>query len=363
VERGYSAEDVDGILGLNILHALANPGLGGSREPTLRGSWEIRPSGTRASLRGLWVVDADVAWASGSGGTYVRSVDGGRTWQAGTVPGAGELDFRDVHAWDENRALMLSAGLPAMIYRTVDGGATWTETYNNRTPGVFFNAIAFWDSSRGVAVSDPVDGRFLLISTADGGKTWSELPWENRPVALEGEAGFAASGTCLAVHGDGRIWFGTGGPAARVHRSDDWGATWEVTKTPLRSGEPSQGVFSLYLASDLEGYAVGGDYRDETNPAGNAAITRDGGATWASVPEPPSGFRECVVSVSDLDPSVLVAVGPSGTDVSEDGGSTWRLVGSEGFHAVAFSRDGSTGIAVGADGTVARWRPAVLVAD
>jgi len=357
-ERGYSAGDIDGILGQNVLRALATSSPVGFRASTFPGSWELQPSGTEAALRGLSVVDTDVAWASGGGGTYLKTVDGGKTWKAGTVPGAEGLDFRDVHAWDSNHALLLSAGLPAMIYRTVDGGRSWEVTYSNRTPGVFFNAMAFLDSSRGMAVSDPVDGRFLLIATADGGDTWSELPWENRPLALEGEAGFAASGTCLAVHGDGAIWFGTGGPAARVHRSDDWGVTWEVSETPLRSGEPSQGVFGLYYVSDVDGYAVGGDYRDEANPAGSAAITRDGGATWVSVEEPPSGFRECVVAVSDLDPSVLVAVGPSGTDVSEDGGSTWRPVGSDGFHAVAFSPDGSTGIAVGASGSVARWRPA-----
>jgi photosystem II stability/assembly factor-like uncharacterized protein len=328
----------------------------GSCEPGFRGTWELRPSGTEASLRGLSVVDSNVAWASGSGGTYLRSVDGGRTWQAGTVPGAGELDFRDIHAWDENRALVLSAGLPALIYRTVDGGATWKLTYSNRKPGVFFNTMAFADSSRGVAVSDPLDGRFLLILTADGGETWTALPWENRPAALEGEAGFAASGTCLAVHGETGIWFGTGGTAARVHRSSDWGGTWAVANTPLRSGEASQGVFGLYFANELEGYAVGGDYRDEANPAGNAAVTRDGGATWVPASESPSGFRECVTAVSDLRREAVMAVGPSGSDVSEDGGSTWRPVGSAGFHAAAFSPGGRTGIAVGANGAVARWR-------
>jgi microsomal dipeptidase-like Zn-dependent dipeptidase/photosystem II stability/assembly factor-like uncharacterized protein len=354
--RGYSAEEVDGILGGNILRALAPSHSQGPRGPSFRGSWEVLERGTEASLRGLSVVDNDVAWASGSGGTFLRSIDGGRTWRAGTVPGAEDLDFRDVHAWDEQRAVLLAAGLPAMIYRTVDGGATWNVTYSNQTPGVFFNAMEFSNDSDGVAVSDPVDGRFLLIFTADAGETWRELPWENRPAALEGEAGFAASGSCLAVHRDGAIWFGTGGSAARVHRSGDWGATWEVADTPLRFGESSQGVFSLHFGSALEGSAVGGDYRDEANPAGSASITRDGGATWVAATRAVSGFRECVVTVSDSEPQTLMAVGPSGTDISEDGGTTWSRVGSNGFHAVAFSPDGPTGIAVGADGAVARWR-------
>lgn len=356
VDRGDSVDVTDGFLGDNVLRVNSEPDSSESGRRTFFGGWEIRSSGTEASLRGLSVVDGDVAWASGSGGTFLRTVDGGRSWQAATVPGAEDLDFRDVYAWDRKRALLLSAGLPAMIYRTVDAGATWNVTYSNRTPGVFFNAMEFSNGSDGVAVSDPVDGRFLLIFTADAGETWRELPWENRPAALEGEAGFAASGSCLAVQGDGAIWFGTGGPAARVHRSRDWGATWEVADTPLRFGESSQGVFSLHFGSALEGCAVGGDYRDEANPAGSAAITHDGGATWVAVGAAPSGFRECVVTVSELEPRTLISVGPSGTDISEDGGKSWRMVGSEGFHTVAFSPDGSTGIAVGADGAVARWR-------
>jgi photosystem II stability/assembly factor-like uncharacterized protein len=335
----------------------ASLGCGGD-DPTMAfdGNWLVRGSGTVASLRGLHVVDADVAWASGSGGTYLRTVDGGTSWLPGTVPGAEDRDFRDIHAWDLKRALLLSAGLPAQIFRTDDGGESWQLTYDNHTPGVFFNAVSFWDENRGIAVGDPIDGRFLVIRTEDGGRTWEELPLESRPRALEGEANFAASGTCMTVSGEDSVWFGTGGPAARVFRSTDGGISWAVAETPLRSGQPSRGVFSLRFANEREGVAVGGDYLDETNPSGTAAVTTDGGATWTSADILPSGYRECVVTVSAATPRVLLAVGPSGTDVSEDGGFAWRPVGQGRFHAVGFSADGTTGIAVGIDGIAGTWR-------
>ena len=320
------------------------------------GSWLVRGSGTTASLRGLHVVDADVAWASGSGGTFLRTVDGADTWEIGTVAGAEALDFRDVHAWDRDRALLLSAGLPARIYRTNDGGGSWNLMYENRTPGVFFNAVSFWDAERGIAVGDPIDGRFLIVLTNDGGETWTELPWESRPQALEGEANFAASGTCMTVFGKNNVWFGTGGPAARVFRSTDGGSSWTVAETPIRSGQSSQGVFSLYFADERRGVAVGGDYLDEPNPAATAAVTVDGGVTWTAVESPPWGFRECVVAVSDATPRALMAVGPSGTDLSEDGGLTWRPIGEGRFHSVGFSSDGATGIAVGMDGLDGTWQ-------
>ncbi len=323
------------------------------------GSWVVRGSGTTASLRGLHVVDADVAWASGSGGTFLRTLDGGETWTFGTVPGAEDRDFRDLHAWDRDRALLLSAGLPAQIYRTDDGGRSWRLTYENQTPGVFFNAVSFWDDLHGIAVGDPIDGRFLLIRTDDGGSSWSELPLESRPPALAGEANFAASGTCLTVRGENTVWFATGGPAARVFRSTDSATSWTVAETPIRSGQSSQGVFSLYFADKRRGVAVGGDYLDEPNSTATAAVTVDGGATWTTAETLPSGFRECVVAVSDATPRVLIAVGPSGTDLSEDGGLTWRPIAEGRFHAAGFSSDGATGFAIGMDGLVGRWRFAV----
>jgi photosystem II stability/assembly factor-like uncharacterized protein len=323
--------------------------------PPFAGQWIVRGTDTTASLRGLHVVDADVAWASGSGGTFLRTVDGGANWHAGTVSGAEDLDFRDVHAWDARRALVLSAGLPARIYLTENAGESWLMVYEKTTPGVFFNAVSFWDEERGIAVGDPIDGRWLLIRTSDGGRSWSELPFEQRPEALAGEANFAASGTCLVVRGDHDVWFGSGGPAARVFGSSDGGTTWRVAATPLRAGQASQGVFSLFFSDSRNGVAVGGDYRDEANPTSTAAVTTDGGATWTPAATPPSGFRECVVPVSRIAVGVLIAVGPSGTDLSEDGGLNWRPMGAGRYHAAGFSPDGLTGIAVGMDGLAGRW--------
>ena len=48
---------------------------GGSHSYT----WDLTPTGTSARLRGVSAVSAQVAWASGSLGTVVRTVDGGST--------------------------------------------------------------------------------------------------------------------------------------------------------------------------------------------------------------------------------------------------------------------------------------------
>lgn len=319
--------------------------------------WLPQSGGTVAKLRGVSAVSAKVAWASGSNGTYLRTTDGGVTWGAATVPGAESLDFRDVEAFDANTAYLLSIGEgeKSRIYKTTDGGRNWELQFTNRNPKAFFDAMAFWDAKRGIALSDPVDGRFLIMRTNDGGATWKEAPPENIPPALPDEAAFAASGTCITVEGRNNVWIGSGGGAARVFRSNDGGSTWQVATTPIPSGQPSSGIFSIAFKDARNGVIVGGDYRKESEARHNVASTTDGGRTWKLVKgSQPGGFRSAVAYLSGNATSMLVAVGPSGTDYSQDGGANWVRFGSTGYHAVSFARP-AAGWAVGEGGRIGKY--------
>ncbi|HWN08167.1 MAG TPA: hypothetical protein VNO50_02645 [Pyrinomonadaceae bacterium] len=322
--------------------------------------WQKQSSATTVRLRGVSAVSARVAWASGQGGTYTRTTDGGRNWRSGIVPGAEALDFRDVDAFDANTAYLLAIGEgdKSRIYKTIDGGATWTMQFKNENPAAFFDAMAFWDRDHGIAMSDPVEGRFLIITTADGGRSWIPAPSRGMPPALEGEGGFAASGTCITVQGRNNVWFGTGGPnGARVFRSSDRGRTWAVSTTPLASGKAA-GVFSLTFWNARNGIAVGGDYTKEDDAAGNVTTTHDGGRTWKTVESSrPAGYRSGVARVSGAARLRLIAVGPSGTDYSLDGGRSWNPIGGDGFHAVNFAGVSAAGWAVGENGRIARYAP------
>ncbi|MCI0570325.1 MAG: oxidoreductase [Myxococcaceae bacterium] len=318
--------------------------------------WEEQKSGTTVRLRGVSAVDARVAWASGDRGTFARTTNGGRTWQHGTVPGADALDFRDVDAFGPRTAYLLAIGEGerSRIYKTTDGGKTWALQFQNRTPGAFFDAMAFWDEQHGIAFSDPVNGRFLLLSTSDGGATWTPLPQDALPPALEGEGGFAASGTSIAVAGKSHVWFGTGGPQARVFHSADRGRTWTVTQTPLASGDGA-GVFSLVFWNEREGAIVGGNYKKPGDASGTVALTRDGGSTWETPRGTgPRGYRSCVARVPGAKVPTLIAVGPTGADVSHDGGASWAPLGDTGFHAVSIAGPRNAGWAVGEEGRIGR---------
>jgi len=309
--------------------------------------WQLQAVGTDAKFRGLCVVSGDVVWASGTGGTVVRTADGGATWNVFAVPGASELDFRDVEAFGPDVACVLSAGdgEKSRIYKTTDGGKSWKLQFTNTDKAGFFDAIAFWDETHGIALGDPVGGKFQLIHTTDG-KTWQPLK-ADLPPALADEGAFAASGTCLITHGEMGAWFVTGGPnGARVFHSTDRGQTWAVQACPLAGGTKSAGVFGIAFRDGANGVIVGGDYTKPGAEGVNGAVTADGGKTWVVSKLP---FRSGVTWAGDR----WVTVGTSGADVSTDG-KVWRPLDGGNFNSVGFA--GGTGWAVGPAGRVAKWR-------
>jgi photosystem II stability/assembly factor-like uncharacterized protein len=324
--------------------------LGGDAPPALR--FTVQTSGVTARLRGVSAVSADVAWASGAKGTVMVTNDGGRSWRRVTVPGAGALDFRDVDAISARVAYVLSIGPgeASRIYKTSDGGASWDEQFVNRDPKAFLDAMAFWDERHGVAVSDSVDGRFVILKTEDGGKRWSLVPPSGLPPALPGEGAFAASGTNVAVRGSDRAWFATG--AGRVLRTSDRGRSWRVSLAPLAVGS-SAGIFSVAFRDDRHGVVVGGDYKKEAEALDNAAYTEDGGVTWKPA-KGLTGFRSVVAHRPGGKAPFWIALGPKGADVSRDEGRTWSAVEAPGCHAFSFARDGRAGFCVGEDGRIAR---------
>ena len=318
---------------------------------SMNAQWQKMPVSTTASFRGLSVVDSKIIWASGTEGTVIRTVDGGKTWPVTPVPSAEKLDFRGIKAFDANTAVIISSGPaeqgPAKIFRTSDGGKNWKQVFEEKRSGIFFDAIAFWDYRNGIVLSDPVDGKFALFVTDDGGVTWKQLPPAAVPAALPKEGAFAASNSCLVVQGSRDVWFATGGASvARVFHSGDRGKTWQVAETPMHPSNASSGIFSLAFKDEKNGVAAGGDYQ---KPAGsdlpNIMRTHDGGKTWqAAEPTNPAGvYFSSVVSAGPQ----IVAAGAKG--IWSFAGA-WKNESAENVNAVV-AGSGVTW-AVGAKGLV-----------
>ena len=315
--------------------------------------WTEQPSGVTARLRGVSAVSDRVAWASGNGGTVLRTADGGATWQRLVIPDAEKLDFRDIDAVNEQTAYALSigSGEASRIYKTTDAGKTWALQFTNTDPKAFFDAMAFWDADRGIAFSDSVDGQLVILRTTNGGAAWTRVPATGLPAALDSEGAFAASGTNVTVVGRDHAWIGTS--RSRVLRSSDGGLTWSVAPTPLATGD-STGIFSIAFRDTTHGVIVGGDYRKENEAIDNAAVTSDGGRTWSMV-KGLSGFRSVVSYLPGAATPTLVAVGPQGADQSIDDGRTWTpMSGVSGLHTFAFARQGRIGWGAGEKGRIMR---------
>jgi photosystem II stability/assembly factor-like uncharacterized protein len=319
-------------------------------------SWSVQTSGIDTNLRGISAantVDANgenhiTVWASGSNGVILFSGDLGKSWKRLHVLGGDSLDFRGIVAFDAKHAYVMSSGNgdQSRIYETNDGGQTWKLEFTGKNPSLFLDALVC--ESQCYALSDPVDGKFLLLSDHNNG-TWSELPGDGMPAALPGEGAFAASGTSLALGTDGAMYFGTGGAkAARIFHSADYGKTWTVTDTPIAIGNASSGIFSVVCAA-WGVVAVGGDYKDPSRPYRIAAYSQDEGKTWQLAAQQPGGYRSGAAALYGS----ILAVGPSGEEISEDFGAHWKHIGSLDLNAV-FVLDIYNGWAVGAKGTIAR---------
>ena len=306
----------------------------------------MQQSRTQASLRGVSAVDQRIVWASGSGGTWLRTTDGGVNWQTSTVSGAEDLDFRGIRAFSASRAILMSAGPGAKprLFETTDAGAHWTLLFTNPDPGGFWDAIAFWDARRGILAGDAVDGQIAVFTTVDGGKTWQR---RKTPPALQGEGAFAASNTSLTLRGKAEAWFGSSG--ARVFHSLDGGKTWTVSSTPVRRTSTSSGIFSVAFSNAQNGMVVGGDYSKDSEPRQNIAVTVDGGRNWSAPVAGPAGFRSAVLWLADI--KAWLATGTSGSDLSS--GAAWKMFDPGAFNALS-GKSAKATWAVGPKGRVAR---------
>ena len=321
--------------------------------------WKVQTSGLDTNLRGVSLayrpdakgVPAPVVWASGSNGVILKSIDEGTTWKRLHMAGGDALDFRGIVAFKASTAYVMSSGEgeKSRIYKTTDGGETWTLQYTDKRKEFFLDSIACLSETHCFALSDPIDGKFLLLNTTDG-QLWNPLSSSNMPAALPSEGAFAASNTCLALSG-ADIFFGTGGPAARVFHSSDSGRTWSVAETPITHGNASSGIFSIVRANEKTIAVVGGDYQDPKRTSGVAAYSLDEGKTWQLAAQQPGGYRSAVAHIND---GRWVAVGPTGEDISDDFGVHWKRTDSLNLNAAALL-DIWTGWAVGPNGTIARF--------
>ena len=314
--------------------------------------WQMQESGTDAGLRGIDSVDGTVAWASGTGGTVLRTTDGGAHWQRCATPDADKdgatLDFRGVQAWDAQTAIVMASGPgdKSRLYKTTDGCKSWLVLLRNENEDGFWDALRLWTPTDGFLAGDPVNGHPLLSEfTSYNGVFIDNSLYDLK--ARKGEAAFASSNSSIALapfrtqNGDSReIWFATGGTSgSRVihYQHFNGGEPERVSDSISDVGTfpkaPSGGIFSICFKDRRLGIAVGGDYTKPNDSTGTAAFSIDGGAHWTASTIPPHGYRSTVQWSEPL--HLWITAGTNGSDISRDDGKTWQPLDNSNWNALS----------------------------
>jgi photosystem II stability/assembly factor-like uncharacterized protein len=358
--------------------------------------WQMQDAGTTASLRGIDSVDGTVAWASGTGGTVLKTTDAGAHWQKCAIPDAptdgATLDFRGVQAWDATTAIVMASGPgeKSRLYKTTDGCKTWTRVFTNPEKEGFYDALLFIDPQHGLVLGDPAHGdarinpaeggyfAFRIRVTNDAGRTWAPItdpevlqPGKNLQ-PLKDEAFFAASNSSIAIR-DGWLWMGTSQNRVlrrKISTSDfqfsycagamdpfshGCGIPWvnlQIAPVPLAKGNASSGIFSVAFRGDQQGMTAGGDYTKPNESSSTAAWSSDGGQHWTASTTPPHGYRSSVQWSESL--KLWITAGTNGSDISRDDGRTWQPLDNGNWNALSLP------FIVGPNGRIARLNPAGL---
>jgi photosystem II stability/assembly factor-like uncharacterized protein len=312
---------------------------------------ELLTHGPKSSLRGLSAVSDKIVWVSGSNGTVGKSLDGGKNWEWTTVKDFEKRDFRDIEAFDAKTALIMAVAEPADILQTTDGGKTWKTVYENNTPGMFLDAMEFWNSNSGIVIGDPVNGKFFVARSFDGGNTWHDIPFRELPQADSGEACFAASGTNVRNLDRDEACFVSGGAKSHLFIRD------RVIDLPLLQGKSTTGANSVAikdshtLKGGLHLIVVGGDFALDSSWEKNCALTHDGGKTWTLPQTPPHGYRSCV---EYIDKNRWITCGLTGVDLSTDDGINWQEISAGSFNVCRRAKKGNTVFLAGGSGKIGK---------
>lgn len=314
----------------------------------------VDSSQSGVSIRGMSVVNDSVLWISGSKGTVGKSIDGGFSFTWLHPAGFERRDFRDIEAFDATTAIIMAIDSPANILKTTDGGLSWKTVYERHLPGIFLDAMTFKDPQRGICVGDPINRRFWMIETNDGGNSWQEIRMPNRPVADSGEACFAASGTNLQFVNSEQFEYGfvSGGEQSNLVMIGK-SPKKDIAIIPLLINKNAESAGANSLAVNGNTYVIlGGDFKDYKMEMYNSVYSTNAGKSWKSPAYPPAGYKSCVIW---KDAKNLIATGLAGTDISTKGPKEWIHISDVPFHVVQKAKKGTAIFLAGGNGRIGRY--------
>lgn len=295
---------------------------------------------SQASFRGIHG-SKDAVWLAGSNSEVWKYQVSKKQTIAVSPWENEEIQFRDVEVLGNDTAIIVTAGFPAMLLKTTNGGTSWETVLHDTNALAFFDGIDFQNNLSGVVFGDPINNVLQVYTTNNDGDSWTAVSKEVLPEMNPIEAGFAASGTSILMQNN-QVFIGLGGQQARIFKASTSG--WSAQNTPMSQGAGSKGIYSLDFINQ-QGIAVGGQY-DQPADDSTRIYTIDGGENW----QLGNGVNEYRSSVVMITENTAIACGPSGIDLSNDGGMHWIKVSTQGLHAMYWPKNSVSGYGCGANG-------------
>ena len=290
------------------------------------------------SIRAMSVPSEKVIWASGSKGMVAKSTNEGISFEWMQVKGYEKRDFRAMHAWNDQEAIIVAVAAPAIILKTLDGGASWNKVYENTDTSMFLDALHFSDVNNGTVIGDPIEGRLFILTTNNKGASWEKIPNDFFKSDLNnGEAFFASSNSNL-IHLGKELVFVTGGLSSRLWKNG------VAEALPLLQGTSSTGANSIAISPNEKNIViVGGDFANDKLAKQNIvgyqlfqtrkSALKDLSTTQLILKQlalsNPNGYKS---SVEFIDNNRLITCGTSGVDLSKDKGASWEKISDLSFH-------------------------------
>lgn len=306
-------------------------------------------SGTNTNLRGSSIATDQSIWISGSNGYVGRVSSLNSDFYFFQIPDFETAELRDIYAIDSLHAIVMSCTEPAAILKTDDGGLHWRICYQSYLQDAFLDGFDFWKNGNGICMGDPVNNKFLILTTSDWGETWKELPSENQPNSADSIYAFAASGSGIQCLENGMVYFATGGDDALLYTSVDWGNTWHYESTPIISGTESAGIFSIDFSSKKYKCITGGDYASPKNSTANFYY-RKKNTNWSTPHKAPQGYMSCVKIINK---NKVITCGTNGVNIASTKRFEFNKISNTDFNTIEFDKISGLVILAGSKGKIA----------
>ena len=272
----------------------------------------------QASLSGVQFCGTSMAVAVGSGGTLLRSNDGGVNWSS---VNSGVSSYLLALSFPSSSVGTAVGGDPIngtqTVLHTANSGSSWSSQSTGSTQPLL--GVGFADANNGFAVGY----RGTILHTTNGGSTW-----ENQVTGVLTPLDNIA---CIDANTATIV-----GDLGVIMRTTNGGASWSQ-----QSSGTASDLYGVHFTSSSTGTAVGIN--------GTILRTVNGGATWT---KQTSGTTNYLNAVYFRDANNGWAVGNNGVILhTTNGGSSWtdQSVFIANFSDVSF-KDANTGLVVGDHG-------------